>query len=103
MIDELERQCREALARLQREYQERAQPYIDTLARIEAMRPPTPIVIPLDVLTGIINDVVPPVMMRSSPHVIQPIDPEKAKIKGVRESFADVCVAYSQAARDRLT
>lgn len=38
-IDAVERMAKEALADLQREYQLRAQPYIDMLCKIEALKP----------------------------------------------------------------
>lgn len=41
-LDKVERMAKEALADLQNEYRIRAQPYIDILCRIEALKPPKP-------------------------------------------------------------
>ncbi len=38
-MDEHERMCREHLVSLQREYMERAKPWVDQLVQIESMRP----------------------------------------------------------------
>lgn len=43
-LDTVERMAKEALADLQREYQLRAQPYIDILCKIEALKPPSMLV-----------------------------------------------------------
>lgn len=44
-MDEAERQVREQLAQLQREYQERARHLVETLVWLEMMKPPPPIFI----------------------------------------------------------
>lgn len=48
-LDAVERMAKEALADLQREYQLRAQPYIDILCSIEACKAPDPFIVTLEV------------------------------------------------------
>lgn len=43
----LEDRLKQQLAELQREYQEKAKPIVDQLVRIESLKPPAPIVIPM--------------------------------------------------------
>ena len=50
-LDEAERRCYEALALLRLEYERAARPYIDQLVKIRNMRPPQPMIIPLDRMT----------------------------------------------------
>lgn len=51
MIDR-ETELREQLAALRRRYQDEAQPIVDELTKIEAMKPPKPIMVYADLLPG---------------------------------------------------
>ena len=44
--------CNAALAAIDRDARERARPYLDTLARLEAAQPPRPLLIPRDLALG---------------------------------------------------
>lgn len=47
-LDAVERMAKEALADLQRDYQMRAQPYIDMLCKIEALKPALTFVVSME-------------------------------------------------------
>ncbi|WP_443700176.1 hypothetical protein [Pseudomonas sp.] len=49
-LDEYESRNKMQLAEMQKEFQMRAKPLIDTLVRIERMRPPRPIVIDVSMI-----------------------------------------------------
>lgn len=51
MREELEQMARNKLAELQVEYHAKAQPWIDILVGLEALRPPKPVFIPMHELS----------------------------------------------------